>query len=51
MLLAMALQELGSSAISLTGAQVGIFTEAHHNKARILEIKTDRIKKHLNKIP
>lgn len=48
-LLAMALQELGNPAISLTGAQVGIFTEAHHNKARILEIKTDRIKKHLNK--
>ncbi|MBF2056746.1 MAG: aspartate kinase [Cyanobacterium sp. T60_A2020_053] len=46
-LLSMALQEIGQDAISLTGAQVGIVTEAHHSKARILEIKTDRITKHL----
>lgn len=46
-LMSMALQELGHPAISLTGAQVGIFTEAQHSKARILEIKTERIKKHL----
>jgi aspartate kinase len=46
-LLSMALQEIGQPAISLTGAQVGIFTEAQYSKARILEIKTDRINKQL----
>ena len=46
-LMSMALQELGQPAISLTGAQVGIVTEAAHSRARILQIKTDRIKKHL----
>ncbi|WP_069789347.1 aspartate kinase [Cyanobacterium sp. IPPAS B-1200] len=46
-LLSMALQEMGQPAISLTGAQVGIVTEAHHSKARILEIKTERVNKHL----
>ncbi|PHV61906.1 aspartate kinase [Cyanobacterium aponinum] len=46
-LLSMALQEIGQSAISLTGAQVGISTEANYSKARILEIKTDRINRHL----
>jgi len=48
-LLSMALQELGQPAISLTGAQVGIVTEAAHSKARILHIKTDRIKRHLDR--
>lgn len=46
-LLAMALQELGQPAISLTGAQVGIFTEAEHSRARILHIKPERIARHL----
>lgn len=46
-LLTMALQELGQDAISLTGAQVGIVTEAAHSKARILEISPDRLKRHL----
>lgn len=46
-LLAMALQESGQPAISLTGAQVGIVTEAQYSKARILEIKPDRIERHL----
>ncbi len=46
-LLSMALQELEQPAISLTGAQVGIVTEAQHSKARILEIKTERIERHL----
>jgi aspartate kinase len=43
----MALDELGQPAISLTGAQVGIVTEAEHTRARILDIKTDRLKRHL----
>lgn len=47
-LLSMALQEIGQPAISLTGAQVGIVTEAEHTRARILEIKTDRITRHLD---
>lgn len=42
-LLSMALQELGQPAISLTGAQVGIVTEAEHTRARILRIETDRL--------
>jgi aspartate kinase len=42
-LLSMALHELGQAARSMTGAQVGIITEAHHAKARILAIKPDRI--------
>lgn len=46
-LLAMALQELGQPAISLTGAQVGIVTEAEHSRARILHIKPERIDRHL----
>lgn len=47
-LLSMALQELGQPAISLTGAQVGIVTEAEHTRARILQIKTERMERHLN---
>ncbi len=47
-LLSMALQELGQPAISLTGAQVGIVTEAEHTRARILRIKTERMQKHLH---
>ncbi len=43
-LLSIALHELGISATSMTGSQVGIITESAHGKARILEIKTDRIK-------
>ncbi|WP_346292001.1 aspartate kinase [Sphaerothrix gracilis] len=46
-LLSMALHELGQPATSLTGAQVGIVTEAEHSRARILNIKTDRIDRHL----
>jgi aspartate kinase len=46
-LLSMALQESGQPAISLTGAQVGIVTEAEHTRARILQIKTERIERHL----
>jgi aspartate kinase len=45
--LSIALQEINQPAISLTGAQVGIFTEPHHTRARILKIETDRIERHL----
>ncbi len=47
-LMSMTLKKIGQPAISLTGAQVGIVTEAEHSKARILEIKPDRIQRHLN---
>ncbi|NJL01891.1 MAG: aspartate kinase [Spirulinaceae cyanobacterium RM2_2_10] len=47
-LLSMALHERGQPAISLTGAQVGIVTEAAHSRARILHIKTERLECHLN---
>jgi aspartate kinase len=46
-LLSIAIQELGQPAISLTGAQVGIETEAEHSRARILEISPDRVERHL----
>jgi len=46
-LLSMALQEIDCPAISLTGAQVGIVTEAKHTRARILEIQTNRLERHL----
>jgi aspartate kinase len=46
-LLSMALQEIGQPAISLTGAQVGIVTEAQHTRARILHIETERMERHL----
>nr|WP_293094814.1 aspartate kinase [Moorena sp. SIOASIH] len=47
-LLSMALQELGQPAISLTGAQVGIITDAEHGRARIWEIQPKRIQHYLN---
>lgn len=46
-LLAMALQELGMSAQSFTGRQVGILTDDTHAQARIQEIQADRLEKAL----
>ncbi|MDZ8187918.1 MAG: aspartate kinase [Nostoc sp. ChiSLP02] len=46
-LLSMALQELGQPAISMTGAQVGIVTEAEYTRARILHIETTRLTRHI----
>ena len=48
-LLAMALQAQGCPAVSMNAIQVGIMTEKVHSKARIIDIKTEKIKKHLNK--
>ena len=42
-LLCMALQDLGVSAISLTGSQSGIMTTASHSNARIVEVRPFRI--------
>ena len=43
-LCAMALNDLGTSAISLSGSQAGIVTDASHTKARIVDVRADRIK-------
>jgi aspartate kinase len=48
-LLSMALQEIDQPAISMTGAQVGIVTEAEHSRARILHIETERLMRQINR--
>lgn len=47
-LLAMAIQGAGYDSVSLNAMQIGIMTEKIHNAARIIDIKTDRIKKELS---
>ncbi len=47
-LLAMALEERGVNAISLTGSQSGIITTNNHTDARITEIRPSRILNELN---
>jgi aspartate kinase len=42
-LCAMAIWDLGHQAISLTGSQAGIVTDSSHTKARILDVRADRI--------
>ena len=42
-LCAMAINDLGHEAISLTGSQAGIVTDTSHTKARILDVRADRI--------
>ena len=46
-LCAMAINDLGHRAISLTGSQAGIVTDTSHTKARILDVRADRIKQGL----
>ena len=46
-LLTMAIQSFGYKAVSLNAAQVGIYTENIHTKARIINIKTETLKKYL----
>ena len=46
-LCAMAINDLGHQAISLTGSQAGIVTDASHTKARILDVRADRIREAL----
>ncbi|MFO0797332.1 MAG: aspartate kinase [Gemmataceae bacterium] len=43
-LTAMAIQELGEKAVSLTGPQIGVVTDRTHRKARIRSIDTRRLK-------
>jgi aspartate kinase len=42
-LLAMAVNELGRDAVSLTGSQAGIVTDAAHGRARIVELRMQRV--------
>src|SRR3954463_1225457 len=42
-LAAMAIKDLGHDAVSLTGSQAGIVTDAVHTKAKIVEVRGDRI--------
>ncbi|MBI4569419.1 MAG: aspartate kinase [Planctomycetes bacterium] len=48
-LLSMAVNDLGKKAISLTGSQVGILTDAVHRNARIIAVKGDRIRDELGR--
>jgi len=48
-LLAMALHEMGYQAISLSGAQAGIRTDATYSRARILKVESRRVVKELEK--
>jgi len=48
-LLAMALKSMGYEAISLSGAQAGIWTDAAHSRARILKVESRRVVKELEK--
>jgi aspartate kinase len=47
-LCAMAINDLGHRAISLTGSQAGIVTDTRHTKARIIDVRADRIRQALN---
>ena len=42
-LCAMAIHDLGHEAVSLTGSQAGIVTDASHTKAKIVEVRARRI--------
>ncbi|MET0324427.1 MAG: aspartate kinase [Ilumatobacteraceae bacterium] len=46
-LLTMALADLGIPAVSFTGSQVGIITDTVHGKAKIVEVKGDRVRQAL----
>jgi aspartate kinase len=43
-LCAMAIHDMGHMAISLTGSQAGIVTDSSHTKARIIDVRADRIR-------
>jgi aspartate kinase len=46
-LCAMAIHDLGHRAISLTGSQAGIVTDSSHTKARIMDVRGERIREGL----
>src|SRR5579871_1549418 len=47
-LCAMVINDLGHRAISLTGSQAGIVTDTSHTRARILDVRADRIREALS---
>ncbi|HEU4599720.1 MAG TPA: aspartate kinase, partial [Solirubrobacterales bacterium] len=47
-LCAMAIHDMGHEAISLTGSQAGIVTDSSHTKARIIDVRADRISQALD---
>ncbi|HEX5375880.1 MAG TPA: aspartate kinase [Solirubrobacterales bacterium] len=47
-LCAMAIHDMGHKAISLTGSQAGIVTDSSHTRARIIDVKADRIREALS---
>jgi aspartate kinase len=47
-LMTMALFDRGIEAISFTGSQVGIITDTAHRKAKIVEVKGDRVRQSLS---
>jgi aspartate kinase len=46
-LCAMAIHDMGHRAISLTGSQAGIVTDSSHTKARIIDVRAERIREAL----
>jgi aspartate kinase len=43
-LLSMACEDMGQPAVSFTGSQAGIVTDTEHGKAKIIEVRGDRIR-------
>jgi aspartate kinase len=50
-LLAMALHAIGVPAESFTGSQTGIITTEHHSQARIIDVRPERIRNALERLP
>jgi aspartate kinase len=46
-LCAMAIHDMGHSAISLTGSQAGIVTDSSHTRAKIIDVRAERIRETL----
>lgn len=46
-LAAMAIKDMGHEALSLTGSQAGIVTDSSHTKAKIVDVRADRIRESL----
>ena len=46
-LCAMAIHDMGHNAISLTGSQAGIVTDSSHTRAKIIDVRADRIREAL----
>ncbi|WP_404288928.1 aspartate kinase [Glutamicibacter arilaitensis] len=48
-LLAMAIDQLGASAVSFTGSQAGMITDSTHGMARIMEVSPQRIRRAIDR--